>query len=198
MTARQARPCTRALVLCGAVGLLLGLTGCGGSSDDTKPPTAPPRASSAAPEPSASPADPDAAEKTAVLASYTSMWAEQMKAYRKASAEGTALERYVTAEALGQFRNDLARMQEAGTVVRGDLAHDDTTVTDVDMDATTPTATVQDCLDISKWQTYSTREDQVLPMPSAQPRRYMATATAEKWDDGWIVTRFTPDGSQPC
>ncbi|MGW4231227.1 hypothetical protein ACWEF9_18365 [Streptomyces sp. NPDC004980] len=74
MTARQARPRTRALALCGAVGLLLGLTGCGGSSDDTKPSTAPPKASSAAPDPSASPADPDAAVKSAVLEVYSSMW----------------------------------------------------------------------------------------------------------------------------
>ncbi|MFH9118555.1 hypothetical protein [Streptomyces globisporus] len=118
--------------------------------------------------------------------------------FRKAGAKGTDLERYVTAEALGQFRNDLDRMKAAGTVVRGDLAHDDTEVTALDMDAKTPSATVQDCMGISKWQTYSTKEGQVLPMPSAQPTRYVATATAEKWEDGWIITTFTPDGAQTC
>ncbi|MFD9293172.1 hypothetical protein ACFWBV_33920 [Streptomyces sp. NPDC060030] len=41
---------------------------------------------------SVSPADPDAAVKTAVLASYSAMYVEQMKAYRQASAEGTELE----------------------------------------------------------------------------------------------------------
>ncbi|MFC8645441.1 hypothetical protein ACFUC2_32490 [[Kitasatospora] papulosa] len=196
MTTRQTRPRTRALALCGAVGLLLGLTGCGGGGDDARPQTLPAEASSASSASTST--DPDAAEEAAVLASYSSMWAEQMKAYRKASAEGTRLERYVTADALGQFRNDLARMRTAGTVVRGDLAHDDTTVTAVDMDAQTPTATVQDCMDISKWQTYSTKKNQVLPMPSAQPRRYTATATAEKWEDGWIITEFAADGSQSC
>ncbi|MFC8230677.1 hypothetical protein [Streptomyces sp. NPDC057287] len=196
MTGRQTRLRPGVMALCAAVGLLLGLTSCGGGSDDARPQTLPPKATLA---PSASTsADPDAAEKTAVLASYSSMWVEQMKAYRRASAEGTRLERYVTAEALGQFRNDLDRMKAAGTVVRGDLAHDDTTVTAVDMDAQTPTATVQDCMDISKWQTYSTKKNQVLPMPSAQPRRYTATATAEKWEDGWIITEFAPDGSQSC
>ncbi|MEV3898345.1 hypothetical protein [Streptomyces anulatus] len=183
--------------LCAAVPLVLALTGCGGGDDGAKPSAAPPAASSPTPAGSTS-ADPDASEKTAVLASYTAMWTEQMKAYRKADAKGTDLERYVTAEALGQFRNDLDRMKQAGTVVRGDLAHDDTKVTAVDMDAQTPTATVQDCMDISKWQTYSTKKDQALPMPSAQPRRYVATATAEKWEDGWIITTFTPDGAQAC
>lgn len=47
-----------------------------------------------------------------------------MKAYRHASAKGTQLEKYATLDALGQFRNDLARMKEAGTVVRGEIGHD--------------------------------------------------------------------------
>ncbi|MCI4041772.1 hypothetical protein [Streptomyces sp. TRM75563] len=106
--------------LCAAVTLALALTGCGGGDDDPKPSAAPPAASSPTPAASAS-ADPDAAEKTAVLASYTAMWTEQMKAYHKADAKGTDLERYVTAEALGQFRNDLDRMKAAGTLVRGEL-----------------------------------------------------------------------------
>ncbi|MEU9095931.1 hypothetical protein [Streptomyces sp. NPDC048428] len=186
----------RTAVLSGIVPLALLLAGCGGGDDSAKPSAAPPAASS--PVPSASPADPNAVEKTAVLASYASMWVEQMKAYRKADAKGTDLEKYATAEALGQFRNDLDRMKAAGTVVRGDLVHDATKVTAVNLDATTPTATVQDCMDISKWQTYSTRKNQVLPMPSNQPRRYVATATAEKWEDGWIITKFTPDGARSC
>ncbi|MER5556216.1 hypothetical protein ABT001_31885 [Streptomyces sp. NPDC002793] len=196
MTGRQTRLLPGVMALCTAVTLTLTLVGCGGGSDDARPQTLPSRVASA-PSVSAS-TDPASAEKTAVLTAYSSMWVEQMKAYRKASAEGTRLERYVTAEALGQFRNDLDRMKTAGTVVRGDLAHDDTTVTAVDMDAQTPTATVQDCLDISKWQTYSTKKQEVLPMPSAQPLRYVATATAQKWEDGWIITAFTPDGSQSC
>ncbi|MFD4224769.1 hypothetical protein [Streptomyces griseus] len=126
-----------------------------------------------------------------MLASYAAMWTEQMKAYRKADAKGTDLERYVTAEALGQFRNDLDRMKAAGTVVRGELGHAGTEVTGLDMEAQTPTATVRDCMDISKWQTYSTKKDQVLPMPSNQPRRYVATAEAQKWEDGWIIKGAT-------
>lgn len=194
MTARL----TRWAGLCAAVPLALALTGCGGGGDSAKPSAAPPAPSGSAPAASASPADPDAGEKRAVLASYTAMWTEQMKAYRKADAKGTDLERYVTAEALGQFRNDLDRMKQAGTVVRGDLAHHGTEVTALDMDAQTPTATVQDCMDISKWQTYSVKKGQVLPMPTEQPLRYVATATAQKWEDGWIITTFTPDGAQPC
>ncbi|MEU5417393.1 hypothetical protein [Streptomyces clavifer] len=193
MTARQARPRTRALALCGVVGLILGLTGCGGSSDDTKPPTVLSTPSSAAPEPSASPADPDVAVKAAVLASYSAMSREQMKAYRQADATGTDLEKYATTEALGQIRNDLAGMQAAGTVVRGELGHD-AEVSELDMDAQTPTATLSDCVDLSGYETYDVKAKKAIPLPAQQPLRYIMTATAQRWDGRWMVTDIDPQG----
>ncbi|MEW2337653.1 hypothetical protein AB0932_25260, partial [Streptomyces sp. NPDC006682] len=95
MTARQTWPRPGVMALCTAVGLSMALTGCGGG-DDAKPQTAPSAASTAPPSVSASPADPDAAVKAAVLASYTSMWVEQMKAYRVASPDGTKLDDFAT------------------------------------------------------------------------------------------------------
>ncbi|MEV4968902.1 hypothetical protein AB0K58_32125, partial [Streptomyces sp. NPDC053808] len=74
------------------------LTGCGGGGDAK--PCAATTAAFSAPAVSASPADPDAAEKAAVLASYTSMWVEQMKAYRVASPDGTKLDDFATLDAL--------------------------------------------------------------------------------------------------
>ncbi|MFF2364598.1 hypothetical protein ACFVU0_18115 [Streptomyces sp. NPDC058122] len=61
------------------------------------------------------------AAKTAVLAAYDRMTIEQAKAYRQASAKGTALEKYVTLNALSKIDLDLYRMKEAGTVVRGEI-----------------------------------------------------------------------------
>ncbi|MFD8347085.1 hypothetical protein ACFV2C_33070 [[Kitasatospora] papulosa] len=195
MTTRQTRLRTRALALCGAVGLLLGLTGCSGGSDDARPQMLPSAASSAASE-SAS-ADPDAVEKAAVLAAYSAMSREQMAAYRTASAKGTELERYATAEALGQIRNDLARMQEAGTVVRGELAHD-AEVTALDMDAQTPTATLSDCVDLARYETYDSKARKVIPLPTEQPLRYVMTASAQRWDGRWMVTGLDTRGGQTC
>lgn len=193
VTARQKHG---AAALSGAVALVLVLAGCGGDGQDEKPRTMP---SPASPTPGAGKsADPQEAEKTAVLASYSSMWVEQMKAYRKADAKGTDVEKYVTLDALGQFRNDLARMKKAGTVVRGELGHENTTVTALDLDAKTPKATLSDCVDLSKWETYSTKRDEAIPLPKNQPRRYVATATAEKWPNGWMVTTFRPHGERSC
>ncbi|MFI6661523.1 hypothetical protein ACIBL8_39085 [Streptomyces sp. NPDC050523] len=66
------------------------------------------------------------------------------------------------------------------------------------MKATTPTATLTDCMDISRWQTYSTKKHAVIPMPTSQPLRYLATAKAERWKGQWLITAFTPHGDQSC
>ncbi|MFJ3438878.1 hypothetical protein ACIPMU_35740 [Streptomyces cyaneofuscatus] len=180
--------------LCAAVTLVLALTGCGGGDDGAKPSAAPPAASSPAPSLSAS-VDPQTAEKRAVLASYTAMATEQMKAYRKADAKGTDLEKYATTEALGQIRNDLANMKAAGTVVRGELGHD-AEVTALDMEAQTPTATLSDCVDLSGYETYDVKAKKVIPLPTQQPLRYVMTATAQRWDGRWMVTDIDPQGGE--
>ncbi|GAA4827350.1 hypothetical protein [Streptomyces ziwulingensis] len=88
-------------------------------------------------------------------------------------------------------------MKEQRTVIRGELGHD-AKVTSLDAVAKLPTATIEDCVDLSKWQTIDTRTDKVLPLPTNQPRRYVATATAEKWPNGWMVTDYVPDGARTC
>ncbi|MEU5417526.1 hypothetical protein [Streptomyces clavifer] len=199
MTARQVRPRTRALALCGAVGLLLALTGCGGSSDDTKPPTASSTAPPAAPSASASasPADPDAVVKAVVLEVYSAMWVEQMKAYRVASPDGTKLADFATLDALSAFERDLATMKKNNTRVMGGVGHEPE-VTALDLEAKIPTATVEDCVDLSKWKAERT-SGEVIPLPTAQPLRYVAMARVERWDeDRWMVTEYKPDGSRSC
>ncbi|MFJ8871766.1 hypothetical protein ACIRD6_39320 [Streptomyces sp. NPDC102473] len=127
-------------------------------------------ASSAAPAVSASPRDPDAADKRAVLASYTSMWVEQMKAYRKASPDSTKVDDYATLEALSAFERDLAHMKKNNTVIRGEVGHQPE-VTALDVDAKLPTATVEDCIDLSKWKTLDTKTNKPIPLPTAPRAR---------------------------
>ncbi|MFD5426369.1 hypothetical protein [Streptomyces sp. NPDC127084] len=192
MTTRHKRA---AAALSGAVALVLALAGCGGDGDDKAP--SPPSAQASTPAPSTSAADPQAAEKAAVLAVYSSMSAEQMKAYRKADAKGTDLEKYATAKALGQIRNDLARMKEAGTVVRGEIGHD-AKVTGIDLEAEMPKATLSDCVDLSKYERYSIKRQEPIPLPTEQPLRYIMTVQAEQWNGRWMVTAINPQGGPTC
>ncbi|MFD5425483.1 hypothetical protein [Streptomyces sp. NPDC127084] len=188
VTARHGRG---AAVLSGGVALALALAGCDGDGDN--------KASSvpSTPVPSTSAADPQEAEKAAVLAAYSSMSAEQMKAYRKADAKGTDLEKYTTLDALARIRLDLARMKKAGTVVRGEIGHD-AKVTGLDMGAKTPKATLSDCVDLSRYETYDTRANKPIPLPTEQPLRYVMTVRAEKWPNGWMVTAINPQGGPTC
>ncbi|MEU2346603.1 hypothetical protein ABZ601_30820 [Streptomyces sp. NPDC012842] len=196
MTARQTRLRPGVMALCAAAGLSVALTGCGGGGDDAK--SAATTAASSAPAASASPADPDAATKAAVLASYTSMWVEQMKAYRVASPDGTKLKDFATLDALSAFERDLAHMKNNHTVIRGELGHQPEVIA-LAVDVKLPTATVEDCIDLSKWQTLDTKTNKPIPLPTAQPLRYVATATVERWDNNrWMVTEYEPDGTRTC
>ncbi|WP_332010473.1 hypothetical protein OH736_45940 (plasmid) [Streptomyces sp. NBC_01650] len=186
----------RTAALYGAVPLALLLAGCGGGDDSAKPSAAPPVAST--PAPATSSADPQTAEKTAVLAAFDAMWTERTKAYAKADAKGTRLEKYATLDALGRVRNDLARMKAAGTVVRGESRQENATVTALDLTSKTPKATITTCVDLSSYEQYSTQKKAVIPLPTNQPLRYAAGATLEKWPNGWMVTTYTPEGGRPC
>lgn len=184
------------LAIVGSVSL--GLTAC---SDSEKSDSSAPAAASHSPSASETPdksVDPDAAQRVAVLETYSRMWAEQMKAYRKADAKGTDLTKYASLDALGKFRLDLAHMKENGTVIKGEMGHEDTKVSSLDLSAKTPKATVTDCIDLSQWQTYDVKAKKVIPLPSAQPMRYVATAKAEQWDGRWIVVDYVPNGERSC
>lgn len=195
-----ARPHARALCAC-ALTLTAVLAGCStGSkeaSDADRSPSPAPTATSRASGSTTSAAAPDAAHKQAVLSAYNRMWEEQMKAYRKASDKGTDLARYASLDALGTFRLDLAHMKKAGTVVTGELGHEPS-VSRLDLKAAQPTATVTDCLDLSRWETKRVKTGEGVPLPTAQPLRYRATATVQRWEGRWIVTDYIPHGDQTC
>ncbi|MFE4444499.1 hypothetical protein [Streptomyces sp. NPDC056820] len=178
--------------------LLLGatVTGCGSGGDSKVGTPAVSVGTTAAPTASATP-DPQAAQKAAVLKAYRQMTTAQAAAYRTASEKEADLQRYATLEALGKIRLDLARMKEAGMVVRGEVGHDPK-VTSLDLNAQTPKATLSDCIDLSKYQTYDLRAKKVIPLPTAQPLRYVATAKAERWSGRWMVTDIDTQGGSAC
>ncbi|MET9669618.1 hypothetical protein ABZY19_30340 [Streptomyces sp. NPDC006475] len=141
--------------------------------------------------------DPQMPQKVLVRKTYEAMWAEQMKAYRKANPAGTQLKKYAVLNALSLFEADLAHMRKHGTVIRGTLGHEPT-VAAVDMAAKPPSATVSDCADLSKWTTIKVKTGAVIPLPKGQPLRYRATATAERWDGRWVITTYETHGEQAC
>lgn len=175
------------------------LTACSNDepSADADTHSTPPSMPAATDRPSKS-ADPQAKDKQAALAAYAAYSDEEAKAYQKASAKGTDLEKYASLDALGKVELDLANMRKAGTVVQGELGHDPA-VTQLAMTAEPPTATVKDCVDLSKYRMYDTKAKKTKPLPSEQPLKYILTAKVERWDgDRWMVTDTTPHGERTC
>ncbi|MFE4450155.1 secreted protein/lipoprotein [Streptomyces sp. NPDC056796] len=192
------------MLRCGAAALVLALAGCGGeggetdgkSSADLSPASSSPGrpASSAAPAAADSPAEAEAK----VLEAYALMSAAQEEAYGAASADGTRLKRYMAPDAFGAVEADLARMRDRGTAMRGSLGHDPE-VTALAVGTQPPTATVEDCVDASRWQTLDTTTGWRMPAPSGQPSRYTVTAEMERGDgERWTVTRYTADRARSC
>ncbi|MFD8391046.1 hypothetical protein ACFV2N_18055 [Streptomyces sp. NPDC059680] len=180
---------------CLALGAALALSACSSSDGDSKAST---KTSAPASSPAASTSvDPDATEKVAVLKTYANMWAEQMKAYKKADATGTDLTKYASLDALAKFRLDLAHMKQAGTVGGGEVGHTPK-VSSIDLTTKLPKATVTDCIDLTNWKAKQVKTGQVLPLPTNQPKRYIATAKAQRWKGGWMIVDYTPDGERTC
>ncbi|MFF4482931.1 hypothetical protein ACFY1A_38820 [Streptomyces sp. NPDC001520] len=175
-----------------AVGVALSVSSCSGDDKASDEPKQSPTPAASTPESSKSPADsdPQAADKRDVIAAYRSYWSEQVKAYAKANIEGTDLDKYASADALGRARSDVLSLQKAGVVAKGAPVNDPE-VTDLDMDRKVPRATVTDCLDVSKW-TRVKKTGETVPSPKGQLKKYTATINTEKWGKQWMILKVTP------
>ncbi|MET8506870.1 hypothetical protein ABZV60_19775 [Streptomyces sp. NPDC004787] len=190
MTARHTHAAAPVLAV-----LALALTGCTTAGTDAKPTaTTAPATTTAAP--TTTPADPQSAEKAAILGAFGSMWTEQMKAYRQRSVKGTDLEKYATFDALGETRITVTRMTQAGTQIQGEPRYDGATVSMLDLTAKTPKAVITACTDLSGYR--MTKAGKPVPLPTNQPLRYLMTVSAEKWPNGWMITRINREGSRSC
>ncbi|MGW2572687.1 hypothetical protein [Streptomyces sp. NPDC001537] len=191
-TVRHQNLATASVALCAALSLAACSTSDGGSKASTQA-----SASASSKPASTASADPQGAEKKAVLNAYDAFWNEQVKAYAQGDIKGTDLKKYATKDALGGVLGDVLVMKRAGTATTGAPKHR-AEVTALSYSGQAPTATVQDCLDISNWKTVKKKSGQVQPFPSNQPLRYITTATAEKWGKRWMITKLTPEGDRTC
>lgn len=178
------------------IGVALSISSC--SSSDGKPDAKSSSGSASAsttPAPSQSQSstsdDPQAADKRDVLEAYGHYWEEQVKAYSKASIEGTKLTKYATADALGRAESDLMSLDKAGIVAKGKPVSD-AEVAGINMDRKVPQATITDCLDVSKWTRVDRKTGKTVPPAKGQLKRYTTTVEAEKWGKQWMILKATP------
>ncbi|MFE3770893.1 hypothetical protein [Streptomyces sp. NPDC059122] len=170
----------------------LTVTSCSGGSSGTDAKSTPTASASTDPAPAKS-SDPESTAKQEVLAVYTNYWAEQVKAYAQGSEKGTNLQKYATLDALGRSRTDLLNLSGAGNAMKGAPKHD-AKVTALGLDKKTPDATITDCLDIGPWQTVDRKTGKVLTLSHGNLTRYITVVSAEKWPNGWMITKVEPKG----
>ncbi|MET7621946.1 hypothetical protein [Streptomyces sp. NPDC005408] len=176
------------MALAGCAAFTLSACGSGDKSDDATSPA--PTSSTPAPKKSSASSDPQAAEKAHALSAYAHYREEQVKAYAKASADGTDLKKYVTADALGRVTVDLLSLKSAGNVATG-APVSDAEVSTLDLTGKIPKATVKDCVDVTNWKVVNRATGKTLPAPKGQLKRYIKDVTLEKWGKQWMVLTDT-------
>ncbi|GGN61469.1 hypothetical protein GCM10012285_60430 [Streptomyces kronopolitis] len=159
-----------------------------------------PSGSDAKPTPSKSsaskPAADDAAARKDVLAAYSGMRTEQVKAYAKGKASGTKLEKYATDKALATVEGNLFRYRQGGIVFKG-KPKSSAKVTALSLSDKPKTATVTECLDTTHWKPVVKSSGKEAASGN-QPRRYTVTGTVRTIGKTWMVVGLTADKDHPC
>ena len=166
------------------VALLVGLTGCQKASADRPIPPAPnPTQSTPTRPPSPPPtADPRAAARTAVLASYRGFWADVVAASQTADWQSPRLDDHARGQPLQAIRNHLLLMRQEGLVARGDMRLAPKLVS-----LTANMARVEDCQDITGFLNHDAKTGALRARPSG--KRFLAKATLTLIDGRWLVTQ---------
>ncbi|MCD9904542.1 hypothetical protein LUR56_39705 [Streptomyces sp. MT29] len=190
MTARL----TRWAGLCAAVPLALVLTGCGGGGDDLKPVF--PTLKAPSPAPAAS-ADPDAAEKAAVLKAYEGLTEAEARSYATAKLD-PELETYAGHKALADIKATIFYHQQQNTRMQGTVAREPKVDT-IDTASDPLEATITDCADSSQYEEIEAKSGKVRKLKSPGPRRHYVTSTAQRARTGeWKIYTYTIERDRTC
>lgn len=158
----------------------------GGSTPPTPSPTSATSAATATPS-----TDPAAA---AILDSYEAFSGGRVAAlaHPRRKSLPKDLTRYGTGKALSDVRATILLFRQQGIELRGKPVLSPE-VTDVDG----LSATISDCVDSTNWKAvYAATGKSALA--AGQSARVMATVTATKPDDRWLITTVTNDRDRTC
>lgn len=181
-----------AAVTCAGALLLSGCT----KDEPARPAPAPTSvAPSAAPSATEDPAKAQARKD--VVAVYETYQRVVMAASLKGDSRSKEFAEVIAEPLLGQTRNSIYQLTNAGLVVEGEKTWSVETV-EVDLGGSTPTATIEDCTDISKTKLVIKKTGKPAPTPSGRPSKYLVTSQAKKVSGKWYISEAKSDWSRPC
>jgi len=170
----------------------LALSGCGSSAPAKPAPTA---SASTSPAPSPS-TDAATAADAQILAAYRGYRQVEVQMFATGTGSATAQAKYSNGNALAQDLKALLDYQKAGVIFTGQpkLAPK---VTEVDLAAKPPQATITDCFDATNWKPVykSTGQSALTP---GQSLRYVEVITAQVLDGSWKITNVDLQKDRPC
>ncbi|KUM97374.1 hypothetical protein AQI95_41900 [Streptomyces yokosukanensis] len=123
---------------------------------------------------------------------------ERVKAYAKASLDGSNITKYATGDALWEVKNAVFINMRNDIVVKGEpkvtATEDDASV---DLDSTPPRATLRVCFDNNTWDPVDKKNGKSVAPPN-QVKRYTINANLQKQGAQWLVTEAKADKERTC
>ncbi|MFF4429807.1 hypothetical protein ACFYZ4_11650 [Streptomyces sp. NPDC001513] len=153
----------------------------------------PPPSPTASPSPSA---DPQAAEKTALLGVYRAFWDASLKAYSTGSMKNTGMESVGADKAYAKVQATQIYYRDNGFVMTG-APNLSPQVTALDSAAEPPKATISDCIDSTDYIQVEKQSGEPVETMDKN-RRHVATYTALKIGGAWQIRDFDIARDQLC
>lgn len=188
---RHTRTARHRLLAAAAVAVTAGALTVGCSKDDKAAPL--PASPSASPSPSV---DPQAAEKTAMLAVYQAFWDAQLKVYATGTMKDTGIEKVGTDKAYAKVQTTRIYYVDNGFVMTGAPGLSPQ-VTSLDMTAKPPIATITDCIDSTNYVKVEKASGKPVETLDKN-RRHVAAYTALKVGGAWQIRDFDISRDQLC
>lgn len=130
-----------------------------------------------------------------VLTAYRGMWSAFVEAAKTSDAEAPQLRRFASGQALKLIVGSLYTNKQLGKVTKGDVVLSPK-VAKAEPQGAPSEATVNDCVDSTKWLEYKASGGLWDDRPGGKHR---TTATVKLGSDGaWKVDSFTLEGSGTC
>ncbi|MFF3675966.1 hypothetical protein ACFYYS_18590 [Streptomyces sp. NPDC002120] len=154
---------------------------------------APPPSPTTSPSPSA---DPQAAEKTALLGVYRAFWDAQLKVYASGSTKDTGIEKVASDKAYSKVQTTRAYYVGNGSIMKGEPLLSPS-VSALDMGKTPPAGTITDCVDTTGYIQVNKESGQPIETLDTK-RRHLSTYTALKIGGAWQIRDLEIDRDRTC
>jgi hypothetical protein len=178
-----------------ALALMSSLVACSGSNGAAASPPPSKAISKTTPAPSATPSDPQAQTRAAILAVYAAFWRVATAAEAHPRGRHPKLARYAIDRALADEQATLVLYRQQGLVSKG-APKLEPSVVDLVMNGDASTAVIRDCIDISNVQVLN-RDGKSVLAPS-KSLRHEATAKARMWFGRWVIREIKTDRKRSC